>query len=54
MIIMVSHDLEFVRKFADHVILLDKEILIEGTSDKVFNSKEFRENFGNILFGKGE
>lgn len=29
--IIVSHDFEFVRKYADHVILLDKKIVKEGS-----------------------
>lgn len=45
-IIMISHDFEFVRKYADNVILLDKTIKLEGTPDEVLNSKEFKEMFG--------
>jgi len=45
-IILVSHDLELVKKFADKVVLLDKEILAQGTSKEVFMSKEFKEIFG--------
>lgn len=44
-IILVSHDLELVQKYADKVILLDKTILVEGTPDKVFKSKEYKEIF---------
>ena len=44
-IILVSHDLELVRKYADRVILLDKTIIKEGTPEEVFNSKEFKEIF---------
>ena len=47
-IILVSHDLELVKKFADKVILLDKEIKKQGTVKEVFGSKEFKECFGNI------
>lgn len=35
-IILVSHDLELVRKYADKVILLNKTILKEGTPEEVF------------------
>ena len=45
-ILLVSHDLELVRKYADRVILLDKEVIKEGTPEEVFNSKDFRERFG--------
>lgn len=40
-IILVSHDFEYVKRYADKVILLDKEIVKEGTPNEVFNSKEF-------------
>jgi len=48
--ILVSHDLEYVRKYADNVILLDKTIVVEGTPNKVFNSDEFKKVFGNIVY----
>lgn len=48
-IILVSHDLELVKKYADKVILLDKEILKEGSPEVVFNSSEFKERFENSL-----
>lgn len=44
-IILISHDFEAVRKYADKVILLDKSILKQGSPDEVFNSKEFKEVF---------
>ena len=40
------HDFEFVKKYADYVILLDKTIVKEGTPEKVLNSKEFIDMFG--------
>lgn len=46
-ILLVSHDLELVRKYADRVILLDKEVIKEGTPEEVFNSLEFQNRFGN-------
>lgn len=46
-LILVSHDLEFVERFADYVILLDKTIIKEGTPKEVLNSKEFHEVFGS-------
>lgn len=45
-IIMISHDFDFVQKYADHVILLDKTIKIEGTPEEVLSSKEFKATFG--------
>lgn len=44
--IIVSHDFDFVRKYADHVILLDKTILKEGTPSEVLDSEEFHRVFG--------
>lgn len=46
-IILVSHDLELVKKYADRVILLDKTIVKEGTAQEVFESKEYKDIFGN-------
>jgi zinc transport system ATP-binding protein len=47
-IIVISHDFEFVKKYADNVILLDKVILKEGTPDEVINGEEFKAVFGNL------
>ena len=47
-IILVSHDLELASKYADKVILLDKEVIKEGTPEDVFNSLEFRNRFGEL------
>ena len=44
-IILISHDLDYVRKYADRVILLDKTILRQGSPKEVFQSKEFAEVF---------
>lgn len=47
-IILVSHDLDLVKKYADKVILLDQEIIKEGTPEVVYNSEEFKEVFGEL------
>lgn len=44
-IVLVSHDLDLVKEYADRVILLDKTILKEGTPFEVFSSNEFKEVF---------
>ena len=44
--IIVSHDFEFVSKYADHVILMDKTILKEGNPQEVLSCDEFRGAFG--------
>lgn len=45
-IIMVSHDLEYVREYADKVVLLDKTVLVQGTAKAVYESEEFDRVFG--------
>lgn len=47
-IILVSHDFELTKQYADKVILLDKEVIKEGTPEQVFNSLEFKCRFGQI------
>ena len=47
-IILVSHDLEFANQYADRVILLDKEVIKEGTPQEVFESLEFKNRFGEL------
>ena len=45
-ILLVSHDLRFVREYADHVVLLDKSVLAQGSAESVFGSPEFTAVFG--------
>ena len=47
-IILVSHDLDLAKKYADKVILLDKEVIKEGKPDDVFRSLEFKNRFGEL------
>lgn len=47
-IILVSHDFEYVKKYADKVILLDKTIIAKGKPEEVLKSKEFVERFGEV------
>lgn len=44
-IILISHDLEYVKKYADHVVLLDQTVLKQGTVKEVFESEEFAQVF---------
>ncbi|MDD4112681.1 MAG: metal ABC transporter ATP-binding protein [Herbinix sp.] len=44
--IVISHDFEFVRKYADHVILLDKTILKEGSFEEIRQCDDFKKVFG--------
>ena len=48
-IIMVSHDLDLANKYADKVILLDKEVIKEGKPEDVFKSLEFKNRFGELV-----
>ena len=45
-IILISHDLDYVAKYADKVLLLDKKILKQGTPKEVYASEEFGRIFG--------
>lgn len=47
-IILVSHDLDLAKKYADKVILLDKEVIKEGKPEDVFKSLEFKNRFGEL------
>lgn len=44
-IILISHDLDYVRRYADKVILLDQTILRQGSVKEVFQSQEFSDVF---------
>ena len=44
-ILLVSHDLSLVEKYADYVVLLDRQVLCAGKPDEVFSSKEFTRAF---------
>lgn len=45
-ILLVSHDLAFVREHADRVLLLDKTVQAYGTPEEVFATASFTEVFG--------
>ncbi len=45
-VLLVSHDLSLIRKYADKVVLLDKTVVAEGEADAVFATDAFREAFG--------
>lgn len=53
-VILVSHDLEMVRKHADRVVLLNRTILEAGPPDKVFESDSFRDIFSLLLREPGD
>ncbi|MBR5122209.1 MAG: metal ABC transporter ATP-binding protein [Anaerotignum sp.] len=45
-VLLVSHDLGLIRKYADKVVLLDKTVVAEGEADDVFRTDAFREAVG--------
>lgn len=45
-VILISHDLDYVARFADQVVLLDKHVLKQGTVRQVYESPEFHRVFG--------
>nr|WP_271716057.1 metal ABC transporter ATP-binding protein [Anaeromicropila herbilytica] len=49
-IILVSHDLNYVKQYSDYVVLLDKTIIKEGTADEVFQSNTFYKTFGKLVY----
>lgn len=44
-LLLVSHDLDFVRREADHVVLLDHEVKAFGTPEEVFHTEAFEKAF---------
>ncbi|MBQ7454405.1 MAG: metal ABC transporter ATP-binding protein, partial [Selenomonadaceae bacterium] len=44
-ILLISHDLEMIERFADKVILLNKRVLKFGSVQEVFQSREMQEVF---------
>lgn len=44
-ILLVSHDWDLVRRYADEVALLEKNILCDGTPEEVFSSAAFMKAF---------
>ena len=49
-IIIVSHDLDFVEKYADRVILINGTVLCNGSPKEVFSDKETLKTFGISWF----
>lgn len=49
-IILVSHDLELVQKYADRVILLNRTVISSGTPKQVFSDERTMKSFGVSCF----
>jgi zinc transport system ATP-binding protein len=44
-IVLISHDLDYVAKYADRVVLLDQTVLKQGSVREVYQSPEFEQIF---------
>ncbi len=51
-ILLISHDLDLIRKYADKVVLLNKTIIEQGEVDEVFSTDAFRKTFGGYEGGE--
>jgi zinc transport system ATP-binding protein len=47
-IIIISHDLDYVKKYADQVVLLDQTVKAHGTPKEVYDSEAFHQIFGEV------
>lgn len=47
-VILISHDLDYVARYADQVILLDKTVVKQGSVRQVYESPEFTNIFGTF------
>ena len=45
-VLVVSHDREFVRQYADHVALLNRKLVAFGSADEVLDSDEYHQLLG--------
>lgn len=52
-IIVISHDLDYVAKYADKVVLIDKTILADGSPREVYESDAFHQVFGEATYAYG-
>ncbi|MEG0804797.1 MAG: metal ABC transporter ATP-binding protein [Lachnospiraceae bacterium] len=53
-IVLISHDLDYVENYADHVVLLDCKVLKQGTAKEVYRSTEFAKTFGKPAIERRE
>lgn len=49
-IILISHDLPLVEKYADRVVLMGGEVLAYGRPEEVYATAAFRNTFGGTVF----
>lgn len=53
-VLLISHDLDIVSRYADRVVLIDRGIAAEGTAEDVYASTPFIETFGHVAVQKSE
>ena len=53
-ILLVSHDLSLIRRYADKVVLLDKTVIAQGDAVEVYSTDAFRSVFGYLEKEEGE
>ena len=51
-IILVSHDIGHVKKYATKAAFLDRTVVMQNTVDKVLNNPTVRETFGLDIGGE--
>ena len=52
-IILISHDLDYVAKYADKVVLIDKTVMADGNPKEVYESEAFHKVFGDVTYAYG-
>lgn len=52
-IILISHDLSMVARYADQVVLMNKGVVCSGTPQEVFSDRRMKKIFG-VLAGDGD
>ena len=52
-IIIISHDLDYVAKYADKVVLIDKTVTADGNPKEVYESQAFHRVFGDATYAYG-
>ena len=49
-VVLVSHDLDYVARYSDQVILLEETVVSSGSPRTVFSSLEFKRIFGGASY----
>ncbi len=54
LILIVHHDLTSVRRYFDHILLLNRKLIAYGQIQTTFTEENLRKTYGNQLFFKGD